>query len=552
MATIAAALDERIAAVIAGSTGVGGVLPWRLSGERGMGEGVESTTRMFPMWFAPQLRFFSGHEDRLPVDANLLVAMIAPRACLMEYGLNDEVSNVWGNEQCYHSALKVYSALGRPDRLGLLRVPGFHGANDQEACLDWLDIQFGRSSRTWRNDLLFTWDYDQWVKSSGERANLNRVPRRDSTGLLVGTNGTTITSTNQWEQKAAEVRKSVEWMLGDAPLSLPAGAGRGFGGRGFGGRGGPPPGPTAIARGVPGNPGQLGPDVPAWVIARGSQEFGWAEPDRSQADSRRIRFGYNVTGDLYFPTNMTADTKLPTVIWLHGYSYPLGYMWVYRRDVHPILALVKSGYAVLAFDQCGFGSRMNESGPFYDRYPHWSQAGRMIEDTRAAIDALEKETVVDPQRIYLFGYTLGGTIALHTAALEPRVKGVVAISGFTPMRTDTVERGTGGLARLSRERPLLPRLGFFIGHEAQVPYDYDELLATIAPRPVLVVQPRMDRDATPADVHAAVDQARKVYTLYSAADKLALHEPDDYQRLPTATLNSIVQWMNQNLNAKEQ
>ena len=26
-----------------------------------------------------------------------------------------------------------------------MRVPGFHGANDQETCLDWLDIQFGRS-----------------------------------------------------------------------------------------------------------------------------------------------------------------------------------------------------------------------------------------------------------------------------------------------------------------------------------------------------------------------------------------------------------------------
>jgi hypothetical protein len=44
MAAIATAFDERIAAVIAGSTGVGGVLPWRLSGERNFGEGIESTT----------------------------------------------------------------------------------------------------------------------------------------------------------------------------------------------------------------------------------------------------------------------------------------------------------------------------------------------------------------------------------------------------------------------------------------------------------------------------------------------------------------------------
>ena len=34
------------------------------------------------------------------------------------------------------------------------------------------------------------------------------------------------------------------------------------------------------------------------------------------------------------------------MIWLHGYSYPLGYMWVYHNDLHPILALVRAGYAV--------------------------------------------------------------------------------------------------------------------------------------------------------------------------------------------------------------
>ena len=101
MALIAAALDDRIAAVIAGSTGVGGVTPWRLSGEYGMGEGVESTTRSFPIWFHPRLRFFSGKEDRLPVDGNLIVAMVAPRAILIEYGLNDEVSNTWSHEQVY-------------------------------------------------------------------------------------------------------------------------------------------------------------------------------------------------------------------------------------------------------------------------------------------------------------------------------------------------------------------------------------------------------------------------------------------------------------------
>ncbi len=516
MALTAAAFDDRIAAVIAGSTGVGGVTPWRLAGERGAGEGVESTTRMFPLWFAPQLRFFAGHEDRLPVDANLLMALVAPRALLATHGLNDEVANVWANEQAYASALRVYRAHDAPDRLGLLRLPGFHGANDIEGCIDWLDCQFGRSPRTWRTDLLYPWNFDVWRARVGESFDPGRFPADPP------------------PKSPSETRAAIAWLLGPTPTRYTPPAG---------GRGGPPVargGPVATPTKPVANPGQLAPDVPAWVIARNSQEFGWRDPERSAADSRRIRFGSGLGGDLYFPAGTPSDRKLPAVVWLHGYSHPLGYMWVYRRDLHPILALVQAGFAVLAFDQCGFGSRQAEIGPFYDRYPRWSHLGRLVDDARAALDALEREPGIDASRLSLFGYTLGGTVALHAAALDPRVKSVVAISGFTPFRRDTAS-GTGGLARYSHERPLVPRLGWFIGHESRVPYDYDDVLAALAPRPVLIVQPTMDRDADPVAVRETVARARRAYGTGAAA--LALDEPHDYQRLPAATQARAVAWL---------
>ena len=114
-----------------------------------------------------------------------------------------------------------------------------------------------------------------------------------------------------------------------------------------------------------------------------------------------------------------------------------------------------------------------------------------------------------PKSIYLFGYGLGGTVALYTAALEPKVAGVVCVAGFTPMRTDTAATGTGGIARFAIDRPLLPRLGFFIGSESKIPYDFDDILASIAPRPVYVVNPLYDRGANFQDVHAALGEARK-------------------------------------------
>jgi len=566
MATIAAALDDRIAAVVAGSTGVGGVFAWRQGGERNQAESIESTTRAYGVWFAPQLRFFVGREDRLPIDGNLLVAMIAPRSCLIEYGLNDEVSNTWGDEQTLHSALPVYTLLGQPDHVGIMRVPGNHGANNVEMYLDWLDIQFGRSKDKWVNNFLFPWDFQQWVKNSGEKVNLADFPAHQPTeDVLAGANGKTIASTTDWETKAADIRKNINWLLGEAPATIPPAGGpvdvgststhaaAGVRGGAGGPRGAAPAGARGGAGGAFGARGGAAPalnfgaslnDAIKGLINRSYTAFGWSAPDITSAMTTRVvTFGEGVKGDLYYPANTPAGTKLPTVIWLHGYSYPLGYVWVYRGspDLHPILALVKAGYAVLAYDQCGFGGRSTELGPFYDTSPHWSQMGRLVHDARSAIDTLQKDDQVDPDRIYIYGYELGATVGLYTAALDTRVKGVVSVNGFTPMRTDTADKGTGGIARFSIERPILPRLGFFIGHEAQIPTDYSEIIAAIAPRAVVVLAPKYDRDATPADVHAALEQARKVYSLYNASNNLMVDEPWDYARLPAYTMDWSVQ-----------
>ncbi|MCC8088656.1 MAG: hypothetical protein LIO79_05255 [Rikenellaceae bacterium] len=155
IAMLATAIDERISAVIAGSTGVGGAVPWRFAGERGGGESIESTTRMFPDWFLYRLRYFSGKEDYLPVDANLLISLIAPRAALLQWGYTDQVANGWAMEQAYHSAKKVYDLTGNGGRLGLLPMAGFHGSNDQDRSLDWLDYQFGKSDIEWWNEFIF-------------------------------------------------------------------------------------------------------------------------------------------------------------------------------------------------------------------------------------------------------------------------------------------------------------------------------------------------------------------------------------------------------------
>ena len=119
-----------------------------------------------------------------------------------------------GHEQTYYSALKVYKLLGVPDRIGTLRVPGFHGANDEEADLDWLDQQFGRSTKKWTNNLIFQWNWDTWRTETKTALDLGKYPKHGSDDLLKSDAGGMIASTADWEKKSEEVRKSVVAMLG--------------------------------------------------------------------------------------------------------------------------------------------------------------------------------------------------------------------------------------------------------------------------------------------------------------------------------------------------
>ena len=112
----------------------------------------------------------------------------------------------------------------------------------------------------------------------------------------------------------------------------------------------------------------------------------------------------------------------------------------------------------------------------------------MVSDTRAAIDSLTQVDKIDPQRIYLMGYSLGAKVGL------PRLRSMSAsvgcrCRGFRSLRFDTPDRGVEGIRHYSHLHGLIPRLGF-VGAESRLPFDFDAALALVAPRPVLLIAPR--------------------------------------------------------------
>jgi dienelactone hydrolase len=60
---------------------------------------------------------------------------------------------------------------------------------------------------------------------------------------------------------------------------------------------------------------------------------------------------------------------------------------------------------------------------------------------------IDRIPYIDPKRIYVAGFALGGTVALHAAALDDRIAGVASFAGFTPFRSDSLDKPTGGIRR---------------------------------------------------------------------------------------------------------
>jgi poly(3-hydroxybutyrate) depolymerase len=151
--------------------------------------------------------------------------------------------------------------------------------------------------------------------------------------------------------------------------------------------------------------------------------------------------------------------------------------------------------------------------------------GKMVADTRSVInDACTRMPFIDSNKIYLAGYSLGGTVALFTAALDDRVKGTAVVSAFSSLRNDNT--GTEGIRHYSELHGLIPRLGFFVGNEDRIPIDFDDVLACIVPRPLLIIAPGRDRDHTITSVQKMVAPVSALYQQEQAAKKITFEQPD--------------------------
>ena len=145
---VAAAFDDRIAAVVGSSPGSPIASPFRFSSDQYYGQDAitSGAKAEWFSWWAAKSREYVGAEDTMPTDGHGLLAMIAPRAAAIATASMDrEGDGVYANEMSIREAATVYELLGAPANLTLLHRPGdHHGYNSITNYFDWLDERLAR------------------------------------------------------------------------------------------------------------------------------------------------------------------------------------------------------------------------------------------------------------------------------------------------------------------------------------------------------------------------------------------------------------------------
>ncbi len=129
--------------------------------------------------------------------------------------------------------------------------------------------------------------------------------------------------------------------------------------------------------------------------------------------------GKTIRLDCFLPDD--SSQHLPTVIGLYGFGADSSSM------ADSSTQLADQGFAVYVlhyFDRTGQVEA--EKSALVMNFPFW------MKTLWDAVSFVEQQSSVDPQRIGLVGFSLGGYLAVCGSAIDPRIKAVVEFFGGLP------------------------------------------------------------------------------------------------------------------------
>ena len=160
---------------------------------------------------------------------------------------------------------------------------------------------------------------------------------------------------------------------------------------------------------------------------------------------------------------------------------------------------------------------------------------KAIWDNVRGLDLLASLPFVSPAGFGAIGHSLGGHNAVYTAAFDDRLRVIVSSCGLD-LYTDyyggdpKVWQPEKGWCQLR----YMPRLLDYAGRLDDIPFDFAEMVGTLAPRRCFISAPLRDANFRWQSVDRLVAAARPVYDLLGAPDALTVEHPDSDHDFPDA------------------
>lgn len=228
------------------------------------------------------------------------------------------------------------------------------------------------------------------------------------------------------------------------------------------------------------------------------------------------RPGLYVTANLYLPRNLTKPA--PTILYLSGHGPVISNGVSYGNKVsyqHHGAWFARNGCICLVLDTLQLGEILGlHHGTYRENMWWWNSRGYTPAGVEAwncirALDYLSTRPEVDTNRFGATGRSGGGAYSWWIAALDDRIKAVAPVAGITDLHNHVVDGTVEGHCDC-----------MFTVNTYR--WDYPQVAALVAPRPLLIVNTDADSIFPLDGVQRTHAQVRRIYELNKASDKLGL------------------------------
>ena len=237
------------------------------------------------------------------------------------------------------------------------------------------------------------------------------------------------------------------------------------------------------------------------------------------------RPGLYVTGNLYLPKKVTKP--LPAILYVCGHGRVKKNGISYGNKVHYQHHggwFARNGYVCLTIDTLQLGEIEGiHHGTYREKMWWWLNRGYTSAGVEAwncvrALDYLQSRPEVDPERLGVTGRSGGGAYSWWIAAIDDRIKCAVPVAGITDLQNHVVA-GMPGRFHDGCVEGHCDCMYMLNTHR----WDYSQVAALVAPRPLLISNSDSDRIFPLDGVYRLFKNVRRIYRLHDAADKVALN-----------------------------